>query len=129
MASVIGHIQGKAGISNLVAPEEIGRVILSKGARGALGVDLLHYASGMGYSAIQKSGTIEDLRKSVDEGNPVIILTDLGIGPYQRNHFMVVVGYSQNGVIVHSSGHRLYIPEEDLARTWSRAGNWMLTVK
>jgi hypothetical protein len=44
----------------------------------------------------------KDLKKNIDSGYPLIVLVDYGFWAFHSNHFMVVVGYNENGVIVNS---------------------------
>ena len=94
------------------------------------------------------SGSIRDLREEaglrnravlrepcrpqggVDRGEPAIIFVDYGALLYEANHFMVVTGYTQDGVIV-NSGHRENQPitKGELEKIWKRNGYWTLVVK
>jgi len=42
------------------------------------------------------------LKKNIDSGYPLIVLVDYGFWAFHSNHFMVVVGYNEDGVIVNS---------------------------
>ncbi|MDP2167297.1 MAG: C39 family peptidase [Thermodesulfovibrionales bacterium] len=129
LASVLGYWQKRAGISNIVTPDEISSEIYSKGARGALGLDLLLYARKRGVTATHYPGGINDLKKKIDEGVPPVILVDFGNILYQANHFITVVGYAGEGIIVHSGTGREFILWEDILKPWGKTGFWTLVIK
>jgi ABC-type bacteriocin/lantibiotic exporter with double-glycine peptidase domain len=112
-----------------VSPEEIAREIYSKSARGTLTMDMVLYSQKEGFAVRQYSGGLEDIRKNVNLGYPLIVLVDNGFFVYQKNHFMVVLGYSQNGVFVHSGKEReKFIPLNDFLGPWGKADHWTLLV-
>ena len=80
--------------------------------------------------AIHYKGGIEDIRNKIDSGYPMIVLVDLGLLVYQQNHFMVVVGYEENGIIAHSGKERLkFIPLKNFINTWEKTNFWTLWIK
>jgi predicted double-glycine peptidase len=116
------------GIHN--APDEIGREIFSKSARGTLTIDMMLYTQKKGLYVEQFKGTMEALRNSVDSGNPLIVLVDYGISVFQKNHFMVVTGYNDHGVIVHSGqSQNKFLPEKDFMAAWKKTAYWTLLIK
>jgi ABC-type bacteriocin/lantibiotic exporter with double-glycine peptidase domain len=122
-----------AGLLNFyganVNPREIAEKIYSASARGTLDLDMVFYAERKGMSARQYRGSLEDLKKNIDAGTPLIILVDYGFLVYQKNHYMVVVGYSDTGIIVNSGKEHLKtIAANDLKGPWERAGYWTMTV-
>ena len=119
---------GYRGVS--VAPEEIAAKIYSGSARGTLNVDMVLYALTLGFDASSYSGGLEDLRERIDSGHPLIVLVDYGFSLYQANHFMVVTGYRDDGVIVNSGKEeRKLIPMGDFLRSWERTKFWTLLIK
>jgi len=122
-----------AGVLNYwgidVTPDEIAKEIFSESARGTLNIDMVLYAQRKGLNAAQYRGTIEDLKKNIDLGYPVLVLVDYGFSLYQANHFMVVVGYNEHGVIVNSGKKKeLFISEEDFLKAWGKANYWTLLI-
>lgn len=123
-----------AGVLNYwgvqITPDDIAKEIFSKSARGTLTIDMVLYAQMKGLKAIQYKGNIDDLRKNIDSNCPVIVLVDYGISLYQVNHFMVVLGYNEYGVIVNSgrSKHK-FISKEDFAKVWKKTNYWTLLIK
>jgi ABC-type bacteriocin/lantibiotic exporter with double-glycine peptidase domain len=113
-----------------VTPGDIAKEIFSESARGTLNIDMVLYAQSKGFHAIQYTGSMEDLKKNIDSGFPVIVLVDYGFSVYQVNHFMVIVGYNEYGVIVNSGRNKeKFIPEEKFMKTWERTDYWTLLIK
>jgi predicted double-glycine peptidase len=130
LAGVINYWKTKTGGGESLTPEQIASEVYSPSARGTLGIDLELYARKLGFEVNQYSGTIADLKQHVDKGAPVIVLVDYGIGPYQRNHFMVVTGYTPNGIIVHTGQRQNdLITDSELNRIWKKTDFWALSVK
>lgn len=123
-----------AGVLNFwgvdVTPEDIAGEIYNGSAKGTLNIDLALYARSKGLEARYFSGTLEDIKSSIDAGYPLIVLVDLGRWPYRQDHFMVVVGYAEDGLIVNSGKEEhKFLPMEDFLRSWEKAGFWTLLVK
>ncbi|PIP08619.1 MAG: hypothetical protein COX51_03550 [Syntrophobacteraceae bacterium CG23_combo_of_CG06-09_8_20_14_all_50_8] len=123
-----------AGVLNYwgvkVFPEAIAAKIYSRSAKGTLNLDMVLYAQDKGLQVIQYKGSIKDLKKNIDLGYPAIVLVDYGFWVYQQNHFMVVVGYNEKGVITNSGKNRLkFIREEDFLKPWERTDFWTLLIK
>jgi predicted double-glycine peptidase len=122
-----------AGVLNYwelnVSPEEIAREIYSPSAGGTLNLDMILYTEKKGMKAIHYKGSAEDIKKKIDLGYPIIVLVDLGFWVYQQNHFMVVVGYYKDGIIVNSGKeqHKM-IPLMSFLRTWRKTNYWTLVI-
>ncbi|MDO8724316.1 MAG: C39 family peptidase [Syntrophales bacterium] len=102
----------------------------SKSAKGTLGLDMVLYARKKGLQVIQYRGNTKDIKKNIDLGYPVIVLVDYGFWLYQQNHFMVVVGYDENGIVINSGRDRhKVIPANDFLKPWERTGFWTLLIK
>jgi predicted double-glycine peptidase len=122
-----------AGVLNYwgghVSPAEIAAEIYSPKAGGTLDVDMVLYAEKKGLKAVQYSGSLEDLKKNIDSNDPLIVLVDYGFWVYQKNHFMVVVGYGENGLIANSEKeqHKV-IPLGSFLKSWERTKFWTLRI-
>ena len=111
------------------SPEKVAEAIYSKTAAGTLDIDMILYAGKSGRKSIQYRGSLNDIRANIDARNPLIVLVDSGYLIYQRNHFMVVVGYDEQHVIVNSGWERLKtISNAEFVKTWGRAGYWTLLI-
>ncbi|NIO05807.1 MAG: peptidase C39 family protein [Proteobacteria bacterium] len=122
-----------AGVLNYwdvdISPEAIAGEIFSKSARGTLNADMMFFAERKNLKARHYRGNLEDVRMKIDSGYPLIVLVDDGFWIYQKNHFMVVVGYNADGVIANSRKTRLkYIPNKGFLRSWERTKFWTLLV-
>jgi hypothetical protein len=111
-------------------PGDIAKEIFSESVKGTLNIDMALYAQKKGLHADFYKGNIEDLKKNIESGFPVIVLVDYGISLYQVNHFMVVTGYNDYGVIVNSGKYQNnLIIEKDFIRLWKKANYWTLLIK
>jgi len=113
-----------------IAVEDIKGEIFSRSARGTLTMDMLLYAQKKGFAALQYAGSIDDLKSQVRAGHPLIVLVDYGFFVYRVDHFMVVIGFDDEGVIVNSGkSEKAYVSNEDFLKTWKRTNNWTLWIK
>jgi len=112
-----------------VTPEQIAEKIFVEAVRGTLTIDMVLYARDMGFAAEWYSGDVQDLQENIDHNRPLIAMVDLGLGPVQKSHFLVVVGYEPRGVIVNSgaSRHRL-VSWNRFLHQWSRSSSWTLRI-
>jgi ABC-type bacteriocin/lantibiotic exporter with double-glycine peptidase domain len=122
-----------AGVLNYwgidVSPEEIAGEIYSPSAKGTLNIDMALYVEKKGLKAIQYPGSFMDVKRKIDSGYPLILMVDHGFWVYQQNHFMVALGYHENGIIVHSGKDRQkVIPLKDFLNSWKKTRFWTLWV-
>jgi predicted double-glycine peptidase len=111
-------------------PEQVAKEVFSSSVKGTLTLDMVLYAQKKGMDATLYAGTMEDLKKNIDSGFPVIVLVDYGVSLYQANHFMVVIGYSENGILANSGRvQNKFIPEKDFLRTWEKTRCLTLLIK
>lgn len=112
-----------------VSSQEVSDEIFSKSARGTLTIDMVVYAQKMGLKATYYKGDIENIKRNISDGFPTIVLVDLGFAVYKANHFMVVIGYNQHGVIVNSGKHRHKLFSwKDFRKAWEKTNFWTLLV-
>jgi ABC-type bacteriocin/lantibiotic exporter with double-glycine peptidase domain len=122
-----------AGVLNYwglsITPAEIAADVFSSSARGTLGIDLALYAQKKGFQSDFYRGNTEDLRKQIDSGHPVIVLVDYGFWVYEKGHFMVIVGYNDDGFIVNTGPSQMkFIANDDFTGPWQKAGFWTLVI-
>jgi len=127
LASVIGYYayarEGEP--MDPALPAEVARAVYSDELRGTLAMDMLIYARERGFSAEHYGGGIEDLKRKVSAGAPLILFLDLGRGRLRAGHFVVAVGYNDRlgAVVVHRGGPAEEAMTYDaLERRWSRTG-------
>lgn len=112
------------------SPDDITRQIFSKGAKGTLTIDMFLYAENKGMYVKQYIGNIDDIRKNIDSNNPLIVLVDYGIYFYKKNHFMVIVGYNEKGIVVNSGKRKgQFIFYDDFLKIWEKTNFWTLLIK
>ena len=122
-----------AGVLNYwglpVSPEVIAVEIYSQSAKGTLNVDLVLYAQEKGFKATPYSGSVENVKKNIDSGFPLIVLVDYGFWVYQQNHFMVILGYNEEGILANSGrDQHQFIPLRSFLKTWGRTKFWTLLI-
>jgi hypothetical protein len=111
-------------------PEEVAAAIYSKSARGTLNFDMVFYAEKKGLFARQYPGNLADLKYRINKSHPLIVMVDYGFLVYQKNHFMVVVGYDSGNVVVHSGKDSFKrVPIDDFLKTWQKTNNWTLLIQ
>ncbi len=122
-----------AGVLNYygvnISPEEIASEIYSKSAKGTLTIDMVLFAQKKGLSAGQYIGSLNDIRKNIDNKIPVIVMIDTGIFLIQQNHFMVITGYNEKGIIANSGKEQnKFISEKKFLSQWAKTKYWMLEI-
>ncbi len=122
-----------AGVLNywgtLITPKEIASEIYSRSAKGTLNIDMVLYAEKKGLKADFYQGSVKDLKDKINSGFPLIVLVDYGFGMVQQNHFMVVVGHDDNGIIANSGRERLKsISLKGFNKSWKKTNFWTLWI-
>ena len=122
-----------AGVLNYwgmdISPEDIGAEIYSKSAKGTLNVDMVLYVERKGLNVTWYHGSIENIKRNIELGYPLIVLVDYGFWTIQQNHFMVVVGYGDQGVLVNSGREQLkQISLEDFLEPWRKTKYWTMLI-
>jgi ABC-type bacteriocin/lantibiotic exporter with double-glycine peptidase domain len=113
-----------------ITPEEIARAIYSASARGTLTLDMVLYAEKKGFAARQYKGDLTDIKKNIDSGYPMVVLVDYGFSIYEKSHFMVVLGYNDKGLFVHSGKEKeKFISLKEFLGTWEKTAFWTLLIK
>lgn len=123
-----------AGVMNYqridITPDKIADDIFSKSAKGTLSLDMVIYAKNKGFKAMQYTGSMNDLKANINSGYPLIVLVDYGFLFYQQNHFMVIIGYNDYGVIVNSNTvEHQFIDAESFVNAWEKTNYWTLLIK
>jgi ABC-type bacteriocin/lantibiotic exporter with double-glycine peptidase domain len=122
-----------AGVLNYygwkISPAEVAAEIFSRQARGTLDMDMVFYARKKGLRAEKYRGSFEDLQAQIDSRRPLIVLIDQGFWVYQSHHFMVVVGYDEEGIIVNSGREeRKFLSRNSFLKTWKKTKFWTLRI-
>jgi ABC-type bacteriocin/lantibiotic exporter with double-glycine peptidase domain len=122
-----------AGVMNYwgapISPEEIASDIYSPSARGTLTLDMVLYVGKKGLNVSHYQGGVEDLQRKIQSGFPLIVMVDYGFWVYQQNHFMIVFGYNEQGVIAHSGREEeKFISYGDFLKSWKKTEYWTLLI-
>ena len=129
LATVMDYWYRKEGSGRWVTPESIAREIYSPSARGVLNLDLeiLRETRLQGGAVRGRHRRPQETRRS---GSPPIVFVDYGLLGFEANHFMVVTGYTRDGVLV-NSGRRenQRLSDGALVKIWRRNGYWTLALR
>jgi predicted double-glycine peptidase len=122
-----------AGILNYygknISPSQIAEKIFEEKVKGTLSIDIVLYARDQGFIAEWYTGDVQDLRENIDNNRPLVVMVDLGLGPVQKPHYLVVVGYDPKGVIVNSGAHQhKMVPWNRFQYQWNRSESWTLRI-
>ena len=123
-----------AGVLNFysdgVTPDQIARAIFRDNIHGTVTLDMILYAREKSFSARWYSGSAYDIQCAVDGNVPLIVMVDLGFANLSKYHYMVVVGYEPEGVIVNSGKEREKLMRWDrfLSR-WKKTKSWTLRIE
>lgn len=123
LASVLAH--GKVKIT----PEELVPQVYVPARQGSLQVEMLAAARRNGMVSYQLAPRFEDLLREIAAGTPVIVLQDLGVGPFDRWHYAVAIGYDleENDLVLRSGEkERLVLPTAVHEFVWKKSGYWAM---
>lgn len=127
LATVMNYWYIRQGGTERIGVDEITEAIYSPGARGVLPSDLENYPKKRGFSAQQFRGSMGDIRDHIDRGIPLILFVEYGLSFYHVNHFLVVTGYTRDGIIVNSGRRESEtVANSDLEKVWKKTGYWAL---
>lgn len=112
-----------------IPQEEIAKDIYIKQLKGTLITDMENYAKKKGFKTLLKSSNIEEIKKLIDDGKPVIALIDLGFWTISVPHYVVVLGYNHDGIITHTGlEEKKLIPYREFEKKWQKLGKTLLVV-
>ncbi|UXI03003.1 PA2778 family cysteine peptidase [Photobacterium sp. TY1-4] len=77
----------------------------------------------------QVDGNLTTVLTEIANGQPVLVLQNLGLSWYPQWHYAVLIGYdlSQNTVTLRSGTERRHVmPIGTFEQTWARAGRWAI---
>lgn len=112
-----------------LAPETIAKTTYSEKLKGSLITDLENFARNLAFQAGSDKGTGEELIAFIREGKPVIALVDLGRWFVSQPHYLVLFGYSPDGLIAHDGRQAARLFQyPDFERMWEKMGRTYLLV-
>ncbi|MCK5661953.1 MAG: PA2778 family cysteine peptidase [Thiotrichaceae bacterium] len=98
---------------------------------GTLQIEMLAASRRLNRLAIEQDGQLTSILKEVANGNPVLVMQNLGFERYPFWHYAVVIGYDldQREIILRSGEiKRLVRPFTVFERTWQRSKFWSVIV-
>ena len=112
-----------------VDQKAVGAAVYSEKLQGALITDLERYAREAGFLTKSGRGSAEGLKTEIDRGRPVIVLVDLGFWVVSKPHYLVVIGYDDEGFTAHDG----YTPQnrysyDRFGAIWEKMGHAYLLV-
>ncbi|MGZ5115225.1 MAG: PA2778 family cysteine peptidase [Burkholderiales bacterium] len=100
--------------------------------KGSVQLEMLAAPRSFGVISYTLAPQLEAVLREIAAGTPVIVLQNLGPGPFTVWHYAVAVGYNaRSGTVVLRSGEqrRLVLPLAAFEYTWKASGHWaMVTV-
>ncbi len=112
-----------------VSPEELLKLVYLPERKGSLQAEMLAAPRHYSLVSYQLAPRFDALLQEVAAGNPVIVLQDIGVGPFTDWHYAVVVGFDYPaGELYLRSGEtrRLAIPFTIFEYTWQRSNYWAM---
>lgn len=97
--------------------------------RGSLPIDLVHAAEARGFEATLRRGTLDEIKRELRAGRPVIALLELGFP--RSGHYVLLTGYEEarRGLYAHSGKlPNAFFAYDRFTRAWERAGRWLVLV-
>lgn len=122
--AALAMLLGASGVE--VTPDALVDQVYLPGREGSLQVELLATTRRHGRLPVRVSGW-NGLRSALAEGQPVLVLQNLGLRRWPTWHYAVVIGLSPqtDEVILRSGGERrLLLSARRFLQTWEDAGAW-----
>jgi hypothetical protein len=112
-----------------VTPEDLVPQVYLPERKGSLQVEMLAAARRRGMVSYALAPRLEDVLRELAAGNPVIVLQDIGIWPFENWHYAVAFGYDlETGELLLRSGERerQVLPFAVHEYVWRRGGHWSM---
>jgi tetratricopeptide (TPR) repeat protein len=125
----LATVLGAAGRD--VDPVLLATEVYLPGREGSLQPELAAAARARGLLAYETGTSLSDLLAEVASGRPVLVLQQLGAGPWPYWHYAVVIGYDKaRGQVLLRSGTdaREVMRASLFESTWDRGGRWGLVL-
>lgn len=114
-----------------VLPDDLVKQVYLPARQGSLQVEMLSAPRRRGLVSWQIPPDYSALLREVAAGHPVLVLQDLGLGPFRQWHYAVVVGfdYAAGDVYLRSGeNQRQVMPFTVFELTWRRSSYWAMVV-
>jgi hypothetical protein len=110
-------------------PEQLTDYLYLPEKQGSLQVEMLAAARRSGLLAYPLQASLRDVLAEVADGNPVLVLQNLGLSWYPVWHYAVVIGYDrEREEIILRSGldYRQVLTFSTFEHTWARSKYWAM---
>ena len=127
--AALATVLGAAG--RTVAPSTLTGEVFLPGREGSLQAELVAAARARGLLPVETGPTLDDVLAETAAGRPVLVLQQLGIGPWPYWHYAVVIGYDRprQRVLLRSGADELVEQRAAVFEaTWARGGHWALVL-
>ena len=125
-ASLAGVLQFHGDV---IRPNQIVEKIYRSELHGTLSLDLVLYARQRGFVATWHKGSIADIQRAIDSQTPLIAMVDYGILNVRKYHFMVVIGYTPEAVVVNSGRQqKKHLAWGQFLSIWEKTDYWVLRI-
>lgn len=114
-----------------VTDEQLTPEVYLPGREGTLQLELVAATRRYGRIPYVMTGTLENLLTELAQGNPVLVMQNLGFSWFPQWHYAVAVGYDleHQTMTLHSGTVRRHkVPFHTFMHTWARADHWALVV-
>lgn len=123
LASVLAYL------GQPVPEATIAEAIYSPTARGVLLTDLAWYAREAGFHTELRTGNLADLQKAVADGQPPIVLLDVGFLGVQQPHFTAITAWGADEVLTLSTKRTgKWVSRQKFERQWKLVGCQYLVI-
>lgn len=127
---------GPAALATLVSftgrsadPAVLAEQVFVPARSGSFQLELIAAARATSLLVYPLAPSLVDLLREVAQGNPVLVLQNLGLKWLPQWHYAVLIGYDlDKAVVILRSGvtSRLELPLPTFLATWHRAGSWAI---
>ncbi len=114
-----------------VSPEQLIDQVFIPARQGSLPLEMTAAVRGEALLPYPVDHHIKALLEEIEEGNPVLVLQNLGFDWWPQWHYAIVVGFdlAERNFVLHSGTQKNYrINFSTFERTWSRADYWGLVI-
>lgn len=108
-----------------VTPEELAPLVYIPQRRGSLQTEIIAAARRYARLPYVLDASAEAITAEIRAGRPVLVLQNLGLPWLPRWHYAVVIGITDNKVVLRSGTHeRLLMRTGRFLQTWKYGGSW-----